>query len=79
MQRIIGLILFVLVSLSSLPYLLYWLLWLATGQGLPSKSKEQLESKRNFWRPEEIWALKLVGITAISVGLYRATVFLWTR
>jgi hypothetical protein len=76
MYRIAGLILLAVVALSSLPYLLYWLLWLVTGRGLPRKSKEHTP---NLWRPEQIWALRVVGITAIGVGLYRATMFLWVR
>jgi hypothetical protein len=76
MHKIIGLILLALLALSSLPYLLYWLLWLVTGRGLPPKSKEHMP---NLWRPEQIWALRAVGITAIGVGLYRATLFLWAR
>ena len=79
MHVITGLILLALIALLSLPYLLYWLVWLATGRDLPPKPKEQLENTRDLWRPEEIWALRVVGITTIGVGLYRATVFLWTR
>jgi hypothetical protein len=78
MFKVAGLILLALVGLSSLPYLLYWLLWFFTGMGLPPKSRER-GGTRNIWRPEEIWALKTVGMTAIGVGLYRATVFLWAR
>jgi hypothetical protein len=78
MYKVAGLILLALVGLSSLPYLLYWLLWFFTGRGLPPKSRQR-GSTQTFWRPEEIWALKTVGMTAIGVGLYRATVFLWAR
>jgi hypothetical protein len=78
MYKVAALILFALFGLSSLPYLLYWLLWFFTGRGLPPKSWEQ-GSTRNCWQPEEIWALKTIGVTAIGVGLYRATVFLWAR
>jgi hypothetical protein len=78
MFKVAGLILLALVGLSSLPYLLYWVLWFVTGMGLPPKSRDSGDT-RNVWRPEEIWALKTVGITAIGVGVYRATVFLWAR
>jgi hypothetical protein len=77
--KIASLILLALAGLLSLPYLLYWILWLSTGRCLPPKSKEQLEHTRTLWRPEQIWAMKVVGVTAIGVALYRATVFLWTR
>jgi hypothetical protein len=79
MHKIIGLILLALVALSSLPYLLYWLLWLVTGRGLPPQSKDQLEHTRNLWRPEQIWALRVVVIAAIAVGTYRAIIFVCRR
>jgi len=79
MHKIAGLILLALVLLLALPYLLYGLLWLATGRGLPPKSTEQLGPMQNRWRPEEIWALKIVGMAAGGVGLYEATLFLCAR
>jgi hypothetical protein len=78
MYKVAGLILLAFGGLLLLPYPLYWVLWFFTGRGLPPKSWER-GSTRNCWRPEEIWALKTVGVTAIGVGLYRATVFLWAR
>jgi hypothetical protein len=78
MYKIAGGILLAFGGLLLLPYLLYWLLCFFTGSGLPTKSRER-GGTRNFWRPEEIWALKTVGMTAIGLGLYRATVFLWAR
>jgi hypothetical protein len=78
MYRIAGGILLAFGGLLLLPYLLYWFLWFFTGRGLPPKSRKR-GGTRNVWRPEEIWALKTVGMTAIGVGLYRATVFLWAR
>jgi hypothetical protein len=78
MYKIVGGILLAFGGVLFLPYLLYWLLWFFTGRGLPPKSRER-EGMRNSWRPEEIWALKTVGMTAIGVGLYRATVFLGAR
>jgi hypothetical protein len=76
MHKFIRLILLTLVVLFSLPYLLYWLLWLVTGRGLPPKSLERLDHTRTLWRPEQIWALRVVGITAPGVALYRTAVFL---
>jgi hypothetical protein len=79
MYKIAGLVLLALGGLSSLPYLLYWLLWFFTGRGLPPKSIGRLERRRNFWRPEKIWALKTVGVTAIGVGIYRGAIFILAR
>jgi hypothetical protein len=76
---IASLFLVALAGLLLLPHLLYWLLWISTGRGLPPKSTEQLERRRNFWRPEKVWALKTVGVTAIGVGIYRGTIFLLAR
>jgi hypothetical protein len=78
MYKIVGGILLAVGGLLFLPYLLYWFLWFFTGRGLPPKPRER-GGTRNVWRPEEIWALKTVGMTAVGVGLYRATVFLWVR
>jgi hypothetical protein len=79
MYKIAGLFLVALAGLLLLPHLLYWLLWISPGRELPTKSTEQLERRRNFWRPEKFWALKTVGLTAIGVGIYRGTIFLLAR
>jgi hypothetical protein len=79
MYKMSGLILLALTGLLLLPHFLYFLLWLITGRGLHLKSEGQLEHTRNLWRPEQIWALRTVGIAAIGVGLYRVTVFFWAR
>jgi hypothetical protein len=77
--KIVGLIVLALGGLVLLPYLLYWLLWLFTGRGLPPKESERPERGRSFWRPEKVWALKTVGISAIGVGIYRGAIFLLER
>ena len=79
MYKIASLIPLALAGLLLLPYLLYWVLWLITGTGRTPKSTEQPRHGRNPWRPQELWALRAVGVTAIAVGIYRATLFLWAR
>jgi hypothetical protein len=79
MMEVVGGILLGIAMLVALPYLLYWLLWLFTGRGLPAKTARQLDHARKIRRAERSWALKAVGVTAVAVVIYIATMFVCRR